>query len=203
MTNKELLRAIIAEIDFIMHDKDYRFPESENTWYSRESCKVLTPEEVFEELRTELIQLNNETNSKIAELQKQLEEKQKEIDEFKRIGEKGHLNDLLEDKRKENRLLIKGYEQPEQQLAELTRKYELGSLPIGGLVDEAMILEQQLADKEKEIQDLKEKLKSQPAEIVGKIRQAVDKEKSDNDLAWLGFNKLDRILNTILKWSLK
>ena len=38
--------------------------------------------------------------NKIAELQKQLEEKEKEIDEFKRIGEKGHLNNLLEDKRK-------------------------------------------------------------------------------------------------------
>lgn len=78
MTNKELLRAIIAEIDLIMHDKDYRFPESENTWYSRESCRVLTPEEVFEELRTELLQLNNETNREIAELQKQLADKKQE-----------------------------------------------------------------------------------------------------------------------------
>ncbi len=50
------------------------------------------------------------------ELQKQLEEKKKEIDEFKRIGEKGHLNDLLEDKRKENRVLIKASEQLLQQL---------------------------------------------------------------------------------------
>lgn len=116
-----------------------------------------------------------EYKQEIAELQKQLEEKQKEFDDFKRIGDKGHLNDLLEDKRKENRLLIRGYEQ----------------------------LEQQFADKEKEVQDLKEKLETYPAEIVGKIRQAVEKEKSDNDLAWLGFNKLDRILNIILKWSLK
>ena len=54
--------------------------------------------------------------NKIAELQKQLEEKEKEIDEFKRIGEKGHLNDLLEDKRKENKILIKVSEQLLQQL---------------------------------------------------------------------------------------
>lgn len=114
MTNKELLKALIAEIDFIMHDKDYRFPESKDTWYSRESCKVLTPEEVFEELRTELTQLNNETNNEIAELQKKL--KEKENNELKIIGEKDHLNDLLEDRRKENRILIKAEEQLLQQL---------------------------------------------------------------------------------------
>ena len=72
MTREELLRNLIAEIDFIMHDKDYRFVESEDTWYSRESCRVLTNAEVFEEIRAELIQLNNETNSEIAELKKKL-----------------------------------------------------------------------------------------------------------------------------------
>ena len=50
------------------------------------------------------------------ELQKQLEEKKKEIDKLKRIGEKGHLNDLLEDKRKENSIIIRGAEQLLQQL---------------------------------------------------------------------------------------
>ena len=78
MTNKELLRAIITEIDLIMHDKDYRFPESENTWYSRESCKVLTPEEVFEELRTELRQLAK-IEDDFADLEAKLAEKEKEL----------------------------------------------------------------------------------------------------------------------------
>ena len=48
------------------------------------------------------------------DIQKQLEEKEKEIDEFKRIGEKGHINDLLEDKRKENKILVKTIEQTNQ-----------------------------------------------------------------------------------------
>lgn len=120
MTNKELLRAIIAEIDFIMHDKDYRFPESESTWYSRESCRVLTPEEVFEELRTELLQLNNETNREIAELQKQLEEKEKKIRQLD--NEKGML----------------------------------------------------LNNSMKLLKEKDDKLKSQPAEIVEKIKEFVD-----------------------------
>lgn len=45
---------------------------------------------------------------------KQLAEKEKEISELKRIGEKGHLNDLFEDKRKENKILIKAIEQANQ-----------------------------------------------------------------------------------------
>ena len=41
--------------------------------------------------------------------------------------------------------------------------------------------------------------KSQPAEIVENIKKKIEKEKDKNDLAWLGFNKLDRILKEILK----
>lgn len=44
----------------------------------------------------------------------------------------------------------------EAKLAELTKKYELASLPVGGLVDTARNLEQQLAEKEKEIERLRE-----------------------------------------------
>lgn len=66
----------------------------------------------------------------VAELQKQLEEKEKEIDEFKRIGEKGHFYDLFEDQRKENRILIKAPEQLLQQLksqpAEIVKKIRKG-----------------------------------------------------------------------------
>ena len=48
------------------------------------------------------------------DIQKQLEEKEKEIDEFKRIWEKCHISDLLEDKRKENKILVKTIEQTNQ-----------------------------------------------------------------------------------------
>ena len=44
----------------------------------------------------------------------QLAEKEKEIEELKRIGEKGHLNDLLEEERKEKKILIKAIEQADQ-----------------------------------------------------------------------------------------
>lgn len=54
-------------------------------------------------------------------------------------------------------------------------------------------------EKDQQIAELQKQLKSQPAEIVEKIIKEVEKEKSDNDLAWLGFKKLDRILDTILK----
>lgn len=143
MNNKELLRALIAEIDLIMHDKAYRFPESENTWYSRESCKVLTPEEVFEELRTELLQLNHETNSKIAELQKQLQEWQDGTIIYKWTNAENKVKKLqkqLEEKEKE----IKTYKQ---------REY---------------ILMEQLSFN---VARLERQLKSQPAEIVEKIKE--------------------------------
>ena len=71
MSKEELLKYLIAEIDLIMHDKDYRFENANGTWYSRESCRDLTNEEVFEELRTELRQF--------ADLEAKLAEKDKEI----------------------------------------------------------------------------------------------------------------------------
>lgn len=95
------------------------------------------------------------------ELQKQLEEKEKEIDDFKRIGEKGHFYDLFEDKRKENRVLIKASEQLLQQL------------------------------------------KSQPAEIVEKIREIaiIDVEEYSNDpiLYKITEEELDSILKEYQK----
>ena len=48
----------------------------------------------------------------------------------------------------------------ETKLADMTKKYELASLPMGGLVDTARNLEKQL--------------KTQPAEIVEKIRNFCD-----------------------------
>ena len=66
MSKEELLKYLIAEIDLIMHDKDYRFENANGTWYSRESCRDLTNEEVFEELRTELRQFAD-LETKLAE----------------------------------------------------------------------------------------------------------------------------------------
>ena len=123
MSKEELLKYLIAEIDLIMHDKDYRFENANGTWYSRESCRDLTNEEVFEELRTELRQFADleaklaesekknfelvaklnlkehkpafctladrdcEAVGKIAELQKQLAEKDKAIENWQTIYE--------------------------------------------------------------------------------------------------------------------
>ena len=56
-----------------------------------------------------------------------------------------------------------------------------------------------ITDLEQENQQLKHQLHELPKKIVGEIKTEVEKEKSDNDLAWLGFKKLNRILDTILK----
>lgn len=68
--DQALLTILISGIDNLMHDKDYRFENANGTWYSRESCRDLTNEEVFEELRTELRQF--------ADLEAKLAEKSKE-----------------------------------------------------------------------------------------------------------------------------
>ena len=105
MSKEELLKYLIAEIDLIMHDKDYRFENANGTWYSRESCRDLTNEEVFEELRTELRQFadleakleesekdkqfyffeNGEKGLKIRELKQQLAEKDEQIESYKQM----------------------------------------------------------------------------------------------------------------------
>ena len=43
-------------------------------------------------------------------------------------------------------------------------------------------------------QSLKQQVRE---EVVEDIRQLCEKEKSDNDLAWLGFKKLNRILDQV------
>ena len=73
MSKEELLKYLIAEIDLIMHDKDYRFENANGTWYSRESCRDLTNEEVFEELRTELRQFAD-LEAKLADSEKQIKD---------------------------------------------------------------------------------------------------------------------------------
>ena len=96
MTREELLRALIAQIDLLMHDKDYRFVESEDTWYSRESCKVITNQEVYEEICAEFDYLKQdladatciidsytkheeETNTQLKVLLNRVSEQNKEI----------------------------------------------------------------------------------------------------------------------------
>lgn len=194
MTNKELLRALIAEIDFIMHDKDYRFPESENTWYSRESCKVLTPEEVFEELRTELLQLNNETNREIAELKKQLEEKEKDNQFFKKM--------YLSEKQKNDNYHTKKYglDKPVEELRKIKLTPKEKEIYYKGFDN----CERQFATH---IAELQQQLKSQPAEIVEKIKENILKiDKIEIKTLKNGYSTLycDRpsvitILDTILK----
>ena len=83
MSKEELLKYLIAEIDLIMHDKDYRFENDNGTWYSRESCRDLTNEEVFEELRTELRQL--------ADLETKLAESEKLKESYRLQNEHHHL----------------------------------------------------------------------------------------------------------------
>ena len=78
MSKEELLKYLIAEIDLIMHDKDYRFENANGTWYSRESCRDLTNEEVFEELRTELRQF--------ADLEAKLAESEKNYKDARELG---------------------------------------------------------------------------------------------------------------------
>lgn len=57
--DKELLKSLIGIIDLIMHDKQYRFEDSSNVWYSRKSCKELNREQLLEELEEELHSLGN------------------------------------------------------------------------------------------------------------------------------------------------
>ena len=55
---EELLRLLIGQIDLIMHGKQYRFENNDGTWYSRESCRDLTLDELSQELLNELLELN-------------------------------------------------------------------------------------------------------------------------------------------------
>ena len=79
-----------------------------------------------------------------------------------------------------------------KQIAELKKQLEEKDADIIALDTDNYSFKQQ-------IDNLRQQLKSQPAEIVEKIRKEVEKEKDENDLAWVGFKKLDRILDTTLK----
>ena len=124
MSKEELLKYLIAEIDLIMHDKDYRFENANGTWYSRESCRDLTNEEVFEELRTELRQF--------ADLETKLAESEKSKESYRLQNEHHHLQ------------LLQFYSR-------------LGVEAFGADIHEKaletlMIMKEQLAEKDKEIE---------------------------------------------------
>ena len=109
MSKEELLKYLITEIDLIMHDKDYRFENANGTWYSRESCRDLTNEEVFEELRTELRQFAD------------LEAKLTEYEKFMKDNEWGSVDEMQETLNK----CEKKYFDIQKQLAEKERQLKL------------------------------------------------------------------------------
>ena len=186
MSKEELLKYLIAEIDLIMHDKDYRFENANGTWYSRESCRDLTNEEVFEELRTELRQFAD-LEAKLAESEKKFivaNNLRKNSDEVllnyktKKYGLDKTIQELRKTKLSlpEKEWYYKGFENCERQM----------SSHIADLTLEVKELKQQLAEKEKytyigkevgkierkydnKINALKQQLKCQPVEIVEKI----------------------------------
>ena len=81
ISKEQLLRAIITEIDLIMHGKDYRFENKDGTWYSREQGKDLTNEELFLELKEELRELA-QLEDKLVEEERLHNECKEEIENF-------------------------------------------------------------------------------------------------------------------------
>lgn len=143
MDKNELLKHLICEIDLVMHDKDYRFENEDGTWYSRESCKNLTNEEVFEELKSELRQL-----AKIEDDFADLEAKLAESDETIRLLKMS--NDAL---REDN--LDLSYNQVNnvyETATEMSKGWE------SQYQEEIAQLKLQLAEKENRIAELKEEL---------------------------------------------
>ena len=159
MSKEELLKYLIAEIDLIMHDKDYRFENANGTWYSRESCRDLTNEEVFEELRTELRQFAD-LEAKLAECEKSKESYRLQNEQhhlqllqfYSRLGVEAFGADIHE-KALETLMIMK------EQLAEKDLAIENWQTMYESVVqtchndkEEIERLNKQLAEKEKEIQ---------------------------------------------------
>lgn len=78
------------------------------------------------------------------DLDKFIQSKDCQINKWKRYYE--NCSKLEKSMSKEHQYCLDNWRACEQELAELTRKYELSSLPMGGLVDEARKLEQELAE---------------------------------------------------------
>ena len=161
MSKEELLKYLIAEIDLIMHDKDYRFENANGTWYSRESCRDLTNEEVFEELRTELRQFAD-LEAKLAESEKE-NKTLKDIRTLERVVPRNaQLNKLsnrdcylkgFENAISETiRTFEETYGKEKCKLIEERDKYLMDIVKAGGYEYQIEELKQKLAEKEKEIE---------------------------------------------------
>lgn len=152
MDKNELLKYLICEIDLVMHDKDYRFENEDGTWYSRESCKNLTNEEVFEELKSELRQLAK-IEDDFADLEAKLAESEKLNKRLQQVIDK------LRDKEFAGETLVNAvnavyeplyqnkYDEAEQLKQQLTETDKL----MQEYLSKCLNLEQQLAEKEKEV----------------------------------------------------
>ena len=181
MSKEELLKYLIAEIDLIMHDKDYRFENANGTRYSRESCRDLTNEEVFEELRTELRQFVD-LEAKLAESE---EDKKALICDYEsRITKEQELMSWLEHNNEELK----------QQLAEKDEQLTNGCDKCLGehhdLTEKVLELSKQLAEKDHTIETLiedsgasKEFLKKQLAVKEKEIKTM--QESSDKNIDYL------------------
>lgn len=126
MSKEELLKYLIAEIDLIMHDKDYRFENQDGTWYSRESCRDLTNEEVLEELRTELRQFDD-LEAKLAEKEKTIQAYEKIVeqkDEEIRFANRDKIYIVKQLNDPKDYVLLEDYKKVEQQLAEKEQEIE-------------------------------------------------------------------------------
>lgn len=110
-------------------------------------------------IRDNFVGLLNQQDQKIKDLEDKLAESKKQCQECKHLNKKIELN--IKNK------LMNEIDQLEQQLVDMTKKYELASLPMGGLVDTARNLEKQLAEKDKQIADLQHRLRV--AEITTKL----------------------------------
>ena len=148
-----------------------------------------------------LIKESEAKDQRIAELQKQLAEKEKikytdtinfvETSEPDIVAkELDRLNEQMKEKDNEIETLQTHFKKTQELLA---REMGNSNIVIDNLQKE---MKQALANQK----DYYEKrLKFISEDIVEKIRKEVEKEKDENDLAWVGFKKLDRILDTILK----
>ena len=86
----------------------------------------------------------------------------------------------------------------EAKLAEMTKKYELASCPSGGLVDRVRNLEQQLAEKDKEIESIKQQLEETNAGYDFTYEQSSQaiKELKQNQIQ-LAIQELEKVKDTL------
>lgn len=103
----------------------------------------MSKEDKYEQLRQVCLSYRNEVEELREKLHKCMPyEDAQEFEDFIRNSEKEKYNQQISDL--------------QEQLADMTKKYELASCPTGGLVDRVRNLEQQLAEKEEQIKDLTE-----------------------------------------------